>query len=196
MNSNFFEGNTFFIDEKVNIFKFENCYQVFNENGEKIGSVKQKLSGGQKFLRLLLNKSMLPFRLEIRDSNDQLLTSITRGWTFIMSKINILDSFENKIGEISQKFKILKPSFRIFNNSGVQIGEISGDWKAWNFIIKDASGIQVGTISKKWAGALKEVFTTADKYNVSIDPAYSNIASKTIILAGALTIDMVLKESK
>lgn len=196
MSSNFFESNSYFIDEKVNYLKFANCYKIYNESGLQIGTINQKLSGGQKFLRLLLNKSMLPFRLEIRDSNEQLLVTVSRGWTFFMSKISLLDPNENLIGTISQKFKLLKPNFKIFSNAGAQIGEIQGDWKAWNFTIHDATGNQIGTISKKWAGAVKEIFTTADKYHVSVDPSYSNLAGKTILLASAITIDMVLKESK
>jgi len=31
----FFEGHSYFIDEKVNLFKFENQYKVFNEKGEE-----------------------------------------------------------------------------------------------------------------------------------------------------------------
>jgi len=31
MKTNFFESNNYFIDEKVNFFKFENCYQIYNE---------------------------------------------------------------------------------------------------------------------------------------------------------------------
>ena len=43
---------------------------------------------------------------------------------------------------------------------------------------------------------MQEIFTSADKYNVTIDPTYSNNANKMAILASAITIDMVLKESK
>ena len=61
----------------------------------------------------------------------------------------------------------------------------------------DANKNQIGTITKKWAGAVKELFTTADKYNVAIDPNFStDINNKIAILASAITIDMVLKESK
>ena len=196
MASNFFDTNSFFIDEKVNMFKFENAYQVFNETGEKIGSVKQKLSGFDKILRLLLNKGMLPFMLEIRDANDKLEASISRGWTIFMSKIVIHGPNGNVIGTVQQKFALLKPSFKIFNAGGVQIAEISGDWRAWNFVISDNNKIQIGAITKKWAGAVKELFTTADKYNVSINPNYANLENKIAILASAITIDMVLKESK
>ncbi|WP_231874652.1 hypothetical protein [Polaribacter atrinae] len=61
MNSNFFDLKTYFIDENVNIFKFKNCYKVFNDKGNEVGSVNQKLISGQKALRLILNKTMLPF---------------------------------------------------------------------------------------------------------------------------------------
>jgi uncharacterized protein YxjI len=196
MTTRFFESNTYFIDEKVQLFKFENIYQIYNDNGESIGSIKQKLTIGQKLLRLLLNKAMLPFLLEIRNSNDELEASISRGWTFLMSKIVIKNAQGNTVGTIKQKFKLFKPTFKIFDPSETLIAEISGDWKAWNFTITDTSQNQIGTISKKWAGAMKEIFTSADKYNVSIDPSYSNLQNKIAILSGAITIDMVLKESK
>ncbi|RZL40569.1 MAG: scramblase, partial [Pedobacter sp.] len=80
--------------------------------------------------------------------------------------------------------------------TGENIAQITGDWKAWNFDIKNPAGQEMGKISKKWAGAMKEIFTTADKYNVSIDPSYAENNNKVAIVATAITIDMVLKESK
>lgn len=195
MKSNFFDSNSYFIDEKVNFLKFENSYQIFNDKGENIGAVKQRLTTGQKILRLLLSKKMLPFLLEIKNADDMLEASILRSWTIFMSKITIKDPEGNKIGTIKQKFSFLKPKFKIFNAAEEQIAEIKGDWKAWNFVINDASENNIGSISKKWAGAMKEIFTSADKYNVTINPNYSNLENKIIILSGAITIDMVLKES-
>ena len=196
MNSNFFDSNSYFIDEKVNFFKFENCYQIFNEHGQNIGAVKQKLSAGQKLLRLLINKQMLPFLLEIKNTDDRLEASISRGFNFFLSKISIKDSQGNLIGTIKQKFRFFKPTFKIFNAQDIQIAEITGDWRAWNFTINDTSNNKIGSISKKWAGAMQELFTSADKYNVNIEPNYSNKENKIAILSSAITIDMVLKESK
>lgn len=196
MSANFFDSNDYFIDEKVNFFQFENSYKIFNGTGENIGAIKQKLTTGQKLLRLLLNKAMLPFLLEIKNADDQVEASISRGWTFFLSKIVIKNSQGMVIGTIKQKFKLFKPTFKIFNSSEILIAEITGDWKAWNFKITDASTNQIGTISKKWAGAMQEIFTSADKYNVNINADFSNMENKIAILSGAITIDMVLKESK
>ena len=196
MTPTFFETNSYFIDEKVNFLKFENAYKVYNDKGDYIGSIVQKLTFGQKMLRLLLNKAMLPFHLEIRNAKDEVEATISRGWTFFMSKIEIQDARWNKIGFIQQKFKFFKPTFKIFNKSQNQIAEITGDWKAWNFEIKDSNGNQIGVITKKWAGAMQEIFTTADKYNVVINPDFANLEHKICIVSCAVTIDMVLKESK
>ena len=192
----FFEANNYFVDEKVAFFKFENTYKVFNEKGAEIGSIRQRLTFGQKLLRLLLSKSMLPFKLEIKDINGVLLASIGRGWTFFMSKIVISSGDGRAIGIVRQKFNLFKPTFKIFNHEDKKVAEINGDWKVWKFVIKDGSGTQIGTISKKWAGVVQEVFTSADKYHVNIDPSYANMMNKIIILSAAITIDMVLKESK
>lgn len=196
MRYNFFDTNNYFIDEKINYLKFENEYQVFDGNGEKIGNIRQRLNTGQKALRIFLNKQMLPFYMEIRNLNDEIQASISRGWTFFMSKIEIKDGSGQTVGIIKQKFRLLKPRFNIFDTSGIKIGEISGDWKAWNFVIKDHMDQEMGIITKKWAGAFKEIFTTADKYNVSLSRGFENEKHKIAVLAAAITIDMVLKENK
>jgi len=113
-----------------------------------------------------------------------------------MSKITIADGNGQPLGTISQKFKLFKPTFKIFDTAGILVGQISGDWKAWNFKISDAKENQIGVITKKWAGAMKEIFTTADKYNVVINDDFADKKNKLVILAGAITIDMVLKEAK
>jgi uncharacterized protein YxjI len=191
----FFEKNSFFIDEKIGFFKFTNAYKVYDEHGE-IGLIQQRLSAGQKFLRLLLKKAMLPFHLEITDLNGDVLVTINRGWTFWMSKITLTDSKGDLLGTIKQKFAILKPTFKIADETGIEIASITGDWKGWNFKIIDNNNNQIGTISKKWNGILREAFTTADKYVVDIVPEYAEDKKKMAIVSCAVTIDMVLKESK
>jgi len=193
----FFLGDEYFIDEKVNFLKFTNEYKVYNETGIQIGTINQRMSAGHKFLTLLINKAMMPFKLEITDVEGKLQATISRGWTFWMSKIIVTDPNGADIGLIKQKFKFFKPTFIISEpTSGSEIAQITGDWKAWNFDIKNPAGQDMGKISKKWAGAMKEIFTSADKYNVSIDPNYAENNNKVAIVATAITIDMVLKESK
>ncbi len=192
----FFETNNYFIDEKVGFFKFTNAYKVYDDTGLPIGLIQQKLTAGQKVLRLLLNKKMLPFTLEITDLNGDVLVTIKRGWTFFLSTITLQDKMGVDFAKIKQKFKFIKPEFNILDQNEQAIAKITGDWKGWNFAITNESQQQLGTISKKWNGLLKEAFTTADKYVVTIEPEVAEDVKKMAIVSCAITIDMVLKESK
>jgi len=191
----FFETNEYFIDQKVNYFKFAVEYKVFDQSGVQIGAIRQRLSTGQKALRLFISKGMLPFLLEIVDVNGNTLAVIKKGWTFWMSEIEVLSGNNQVIGKIKQKLSFMKPVFHIKDAKNNKIADIKGDWKGWNFQITDSSGGSIGTISKKWAGALKEMFTTADKYNVSINEEYEEDTDKIVVVSTAITIDMVLKEA-
>ena len=192
----FFKHDDYFIDEKVAFLKFTNVYKVYQGNGDTIGAVKESMPGFLKILSLFLSKAFFPFKLDIVDTEERILATIKRGWTLFISKIEILDSEGNIIAHIKQRFKILKPSFTILDEHENFIASVAGDWKAWNFSITDGNNNQIGTITKKWAGMLKEAFTTADKYIVSINPGFDVDVKKIAILAAAITIDMVLKESK
>lgn len=193
---NFFDNNDYFIDERVGMFKFNNSYKVYDNTGAQIGNVQQSMPGALKALSMVLNKGLFPFKLDIKDMDNNVLASIKRGWTFFMSKITITDNTDSTIGFIKQKFKLVKPSFDILDNNQNIIATISGDWKAWNFKIKDTTDTQLGAISKKWNGVLKEAFTTADKYVISILPEVKEDTKKIAIVSAAITIDMVLKENK
>lgn len=192
----FFESNEYFIDEKVGFLKFHNEYKVYDNTATQVGRIVQRVAAWHKVLRLFLSKALFPFTLEIVDNNEQTLVTIKRGWTFWLSKITIIDGAGNVSGFIKQKFKILKPRFIILDANETKVAEINGDWKAWHFTITDSDGNAIGTINKKWAGIAKELFTSADKYYVTIDPQYAEDRNKMVIVATAITIDMVLKENK
>jgi uncharacterized protein YxjI len=192
----FFKHDDYFIDEKVAFLKFTNAYKVYNSAGDLIGAIKETMPSGLKILSLFLNKGLFPFKLDILDTEEKVLATIKRGWTFFMSQIKVLDPEGNLIAQIKQQFKFFKPTFNILQDDGTPIASITGDWKAWNFTIVDGGNNQIGTITKKWNGILKEAFTTADKYIVSINPGVAEDAKKIAVVATAITIDMVLKESK
>jgi uncharacterized protein YxjI len=196
LQNNFFATTEYFIDEKVGAFKMANQYKIYNGSGEQIGVIKERLSGGATLLRFFLNRSMLPFTVEIFDMHDNPVATISRGWTFWMSKIKLTDVNGTTLGNIKQKFKLFSSKFDLIDDAGHVMAEINGDWKAWNFSILDTQGMELGRVTKKWAGMAKELFTTADKYIVHIDKPNANNNEKLTVLTVAITIDMVLKESK
>lgn len=191
----FFEGNEYIIDEKISFFKFRNEYKVYDGEGSSIGGIVQKISFSNKLLRVFFKKAVLPFTFYIADNDQKTLLTIHRGWTFWMSNITVTDENDTPIGYIRQKFKLVNPRFKIFDQEKKLVAEINGDWKAWNFSIINRDHIRIGDINKQWNGFRRELFTTSDKYHVTFDPVPVPLVDKRLIVATAVTIDMVLKES-
>lgn len=192
----FWNHNQYVIDEKVRVFHMSNAYQVYDENGNNIGAVQEILPGWHVVLRLLINKAMLPFKLCFLNTEGRPIAEIKRGFTFFLSKLTISDGEGNVIGYIKQKFAFFKPTFTLMDVNGNVYAEIKGDCKAWDFTITTTDGANAGAINKKWNGAMKEIFTTADKYHVFIDDNVTDTNKRIAIVATAISIDMILKESK
>lgn len=178
MNANFFDGNSYFIDQKNLFYNFYRYHQIYNDKRECIGLIKQKLTIRQKILRSIVSKTLLPFVFEIRSCNGALEASISRGWTILKSKIIIQDAKGEKIGSIKRKFTFFKPVFEILNTSDEIIAEISGDLKKWDFVIIDSAHNQIGSIDKKWMEVMRGLFRSSDKYNVNFEADYVDRGKK------------------
>jgi uncharacterized protein YxjI len=191
-----FELNTIVVNEKVGMFKMANAYLLQDEQANEIGFVQENLSFFAKMLRLFVNKAMLPFELHITDENKTVVARIKRGFTLFMSKVQVFDGNDKLIGTFQGKFKFMGSRFEIQDENGTKVGEINGDWKGWDFKITNKDNKQIGSVNKKWAGALKEIFTTADRYKVEINPEVAEDEDKVLIVSVAIAVDMILKESK
>ena len=191
--ASFFNRDQFVIDQKVAVFA--NAYRVYDVSGEQIGTIEQDFSVGRGILGIFLGRQNLGFKVRVKDVEGRVLATIRRGATLMLSKIVVADSQGVAIAGINQKWTAVKPRFDILGPSGNQIATITGDWKGWNFQIAAEDGRTLGAINKRWSGVMKELFTTADKYLVSIDPSVAEDAHKVAIVASAITIDMVLKNT-
>lgn len=190
----FFLNNTYVIDEKVQVLTFSNGYKVYDESGKEIGYIKENMPASRVILSLFLSKQMLPFTLEVYNNDGKIIASLTRGFTFFMSKMKVLDENGSQIATIKQKFG-LKPKFELLDMNENKIAHIQGNWTAWDFKITDGGSTQLGSISKKFAGFAREFFTDADKYIVNIEPSVTNEAQRIAIASTAAAIDMIMKEN-
>ena len=191
----------FFIKEHIGVFKLSNAYDIIDPlTGDKVGLAQEKPTGFILALRLLVDKRMLPTKVEIIENPDEhghgkTIVTIQRGFTLLRSKVKVLLNGEKEIGYLKSKLLSLGGGFRIFDTSDHQVAEVKGDWKGWNFKLLDMSGREIGTITKKWAGLGKEMFSTADNYMIAIaDSDKRNLEAKALLLAAGMAIDTIYKE--
>lgn len=189
----------YFVRERVGFFKLTDAYDILDPaTGQQVGIARENPGALYTYLRLVVNKLLLPTKVEIREREDgPVLLTIQRGFTLLRSKVSVLDQTGLEIGFFKSKVFSLGGGFHVHDSAGNQVAEIKGDWKGWNFKFLDGAGQELGMITKKWAGLGKELFTSADNYVISLQEGVGrNPATVALLLAAGLAIDIVYKEGR
>lgn len=188
--------NQFFIREQVGWFKSSNNYDIIDpETGECILHCREpKLGFFTKMFRFTKYKRNTPFHVEVTTPDGEPVLTIKRGTSFFVSKVDVLDEDEDRVGGFKQKAFSWTATFYVLGANDEQLCTLKGKWTSWEFNFEH-DGISLAKVSKKWAGLSKELFTSADNYMLQIsDDVPADNPLRILILASVLCIDMVLAE--
>lgn len=187
------------VNQKAKLFEKKAEYAVFNQQGHKVGGVREY---GISMSRMVMSRENATKRLQIVDANGQPVLTLTRPATVMKSKVLVMRADGSAVGEIIQEnfgvmASILGGRFNIrfrMEAAGQFLGTINAEsWRAWDFSIQDSSGAEIGRITKAWAGFGKENFTKADNYVLEIHRPIDD-PFRSLIVSAALVIDTVLKQ--
>ena len=187
----------FFIKERVAVLKLTDTYDIFDPQTKvQVGIAREEPATWAKFLRLAVNKRLLPTTIRIYEREEMpALLSLRKKFTFVRSEVVLTDTNDRTLGTFKSKLFSLGGGFFIFDAQGNKFAEVKGDWKGWNFRFLDDSGRELGVVTKKWAGIGKELLTSADNYVISLNEGGTKAAdSIPLLLAAGLAIDIVYKE--
>ncbi len=188
--------NVFFVKEHVGIFKAANNFDILDPETEELLMTcrEEKLSFFTKLFRFSDYKRMTPFHVEVKDAAGNPVLTVKRGFSLILSKVDVLDENNQLVGRFKQKFFSIGGKFDVLDTSDNILCTLKGKWTSWDFKFATENE-EFAHVSKKWAGLGKELFTTADNYVLNIFENVPAGDSKRILILGAvLCIDMVLKE--
>jgi hypothetical protein len=171
-------------------FEARSAYQICTERGDVVARVGE--SGG--FFSRLLFKGRRPFTLRIESGGAERLR-LQRPWFWWLSTVHVQDGSGRSLGTLEQRWAFFQRRFDLLDASGALRATVVGPFfKPWTFEIHEggADGPEVGRIEKKWSGLLKEAFTDADTFALSVprDPALGALA-----LAAALLMDFCYFEN-
>ena len=189
--------NTFFVKEHTGIFKAANNFDVLDpESGEIILHCREeKLGFFTKMLRFTDYKRMTPFDIEIKTPGGEPVVRIKRGVSIFLSKVDVLNEANVRIGGFKQKFFSIGGKFTLLDGQDNPVCTLKGKWTGWNFKFMTDDGIEFAHVTKKWAGLGKELFTSADNYVLNVSEQVPHDSEvRQLILAAVMCIDMVLKE--
>ncbi len=188
--------NLFLVKEHVGLFKAANNYDIYDpQTGEITMHCREdNLGGFTKLLRFTEYKRLTPFDVRIATPDGQQLVRITRGITFLRSRVTVLDGDDQVIGGFRQKLLSVGGAFDLLDTDDNVLCRLVGKWTGWDFRFM-AGDTEFAHVTKKWAGIGKELFTSADNYILEITEAVPpDNRVRLLILASVTCIDMVLKE--
>jgi uncharacterized protein YxjI len=190
------QRNMYFVKEHTGLFKAANNYDVLDPQTSQIVLLcrEDDLGFFTKILRFTDYKRMTPFDVRIKSPDGVTLVRVTRGVSFFMSHVKVLDEHDRVVGGFKQKFFSIGGRFTVLDAQDQPVCTLQGNWTGWDF--KFVAGTTVlAQVSKKWAGLGKELFTSADNYMLTIaDSVRPDDPRRRLLLAAVMSIDMVLKE--
>ena len=192
-----FDKKTLLIKERVGFLRFVDTFDIYDPvTGAQVGIAREKVSIAMKLLRLLVNKRLLPTRVEVRERDDApVLMTLRRGIALLHARVTVRDAADMEVGLLKSKFFSIGGGFHILDAQEQPIAEVKGDWKGWNFRFLAPDGSELGKVTKKWAGLGKELLTSADNYIIALtDGRQLPRNAAMLLLAAGLAIDTVYKE--
>jgi len=193
------ETNAYVVKEKVKILSSTATYDILDaESGEHLGTAQEKIGGLVKILRWFISKAIMPTRVEVREKPDgSLVFTVRRGAYIFRSRVEVLDAQGTLVGYFKSKVLTISGGFTIYDKDDKHFADVKGKMFGFNYRFVTPDGkIEIGKVSKKLSlkSALKEMFTSADTYQVEVNPELSdNPMHKMLVLAAALAIDIVYK---
>ncbi len=187
----------YFIREHTGLMKLTDTYDILDPGDQSlIGIAREEVPDWAKYLRLVMNKQMLPTTVNVYEhEGSPPLFSIHRPFSLFISKVFVSDGSGKQLGYFQTQPFSFTLKLDVFDRDGSKLAQLKGDWKGWDFQFLGNDGTEMGRVTKKWGGIGRELFTSADNYMVVLSPdvAHSNELS-ALLLSAALAVDILYKE--
>lgn len=142
---------------KQRLFSWLDSYDVYNEKGQAVYTVKGQLAWGHC--------------LKIYDACGEEVGMVKERILTFLPKFEIYMK-DRYVGSINKDFTLFRPSFSI-DYSGWQV---HGDWFEWDYQILNGSGSPIASISK-------ELLNWTDTYVIEVHEPQNALSALMLVLA-------------
>ena len=172
-----------------------NKYEVQAEDGKQIGFVSEQGKGAMDFVMRNFLGHWRTFELSIFNSDRKQVGKVTNPFRFYFRELNLATDNGEHVGQIKKKFAFVNKKFQLSLPGGETYQVSSPFWRIWTFPIK-RNGKKVAEIRKVWSGAVKEIFTDADNFEIEFTDPSLSLQAKNLLLAAGVYVDLIYFERK
>jgi uncharacterized protein YxjI len=136
------------------------------------------------------------FEIHFFDTAHNVLFRAVHPFRFFFQRLEVWNAAGQLVGAIQQRFAFFSKRFEVHDAAGNAILSVSSPlWRPWTFAFQ-RNGVEVARIEKKWSGALREIFTDADRFRVVMPSRELRLEERILILAAAVFVDLQYFEKK
>ncbi len=177
-------------------------FAVYTEQGGFTAGFAEHGEGAGAFLARWFLKANRPFTMGLYPSEhaSQPLLILRRPWRWFFAHLELSEAATGRvIGRVQQRFAWFKKRLDVQSPDGRVIARLTGPLlKPWTIFVEvgpESNPREVGRIEKKWGGFLKEAFTDADTFLVTLPPP-TDLQLRQLVLASAVLVDFLWFEHR
>jgi uncharacterized protein YxjI len=169
-----------------------NRYAIFTEDGGLAGVARERRGTIGAFLSRWLLQSSRPFTIDVDEADSQgSVLVLRRPWTWWLSRLEVSDADGRPLGIVRQRFTWLRRQLDLEAPGGRVLARLVGPvFRPWTFVVRaglEGADREIGLVQKRWSGLLREGFTDADTFLVTLPP--SDATLRRLVLAAAILVD-------
>lgn len=171
-------------------------FAVYTEQGGFTAGFAEHGEGAGAFLARWFLKASRPFTMGLYPAEhpNQPLLTLHRPWRWLFAELEVREAATGRaLGRIRQRFSLLRKRLDVEGPDGRPLARLTGPiLKPWTVLVEvgpESSPREVGRIEKKWGGFLKEAFTDADTFLVTLPAQDAQL--RQLVLAAAVLVDFL-----
>jgi uncharacterized protein YxjI len=184
--------------EMGELFGFEtrNRYRIADAGGNPIGYAAEERTGALGFLARQFLGHWRTFDIHFYDDGRREVFHASHPFRFYFTRLDVFDAGGRLVGAIEKRFSLLSKRFHVTNARGATVMEVNSPlWRIWTFPFV-SKGRVVASVNKKWSGAMSELFTDRDDFQVEFRSRELGRDERWIVLAAAIYVDLTYFERK
>jgi uncharacterized protein YxjI len=192
-----FTANPLLVRQPRRFMADRSDYEVYDQHGRQIAWAREQgADGGMQVLRHLARSTGGFERLvHVSDQHGHQRLVIRKHWSWMTATTSVSLPDGRPVGTIEQDLKFFGAKFTLMDAWKRGIGTIEGDLVGRDFRISDHNGHEVARVDRRLPD-LGEFLTAADSY--ALHHRYPSLPEplRTLVVACAIAIDLVLREGK
>jgi uncharacterized protein YxjI len=186
------DKRTLFIGERIGLKSAGEVYDLIDpDTKHHLGCAREELCLGGILARWFLDRSFLTMKVVIEDSSGRMLLTLKSPPALWGRRFFLHDSSGNLVAIFRSRFHWRSCLIDVCSADNKPLGHLTGDFRATAFSFTGNDGRTIGEINHHAGGMLKDLFTSADNYQVRL---LGDQEQAGLLFAAAIIVDLIFHE--